>query len=259
MQTAITLEYKGKILRGMEHVPAQNEGERAPAVILYHGFTGTMLEPHRIFLKICRRLEAMGIACFRFDFLGSGESDGNFEEMTVSGEIAEAHVILDHVKRDPRVDPERVTLLGMSMGGLVASVVAGERAGDVHKLMLLAPAGEMYELIRDLVDGVLAVPDLQLYDYNGNLIGRAFAEDVKMLNVFQRAEKFQGDVLLIHGTNDPTVPSRMSHAYQEHSYGGRAVLHLVEEADHTFNKTAWELEVIEKICEFMGDVGTLPS
>jgi pimeloyl-ACP methyl ester carboxylesterase len=251
MQEAIKLEYQGKILRGMEHVPERKEGERLPAVILYHGFTGTKLEPHRIFLKICRRLEAMGIACFRYDFLGSGESDGNFEEMTVSGEIAEAHAILDSVRQDPRIDPERVTLLGMSMGGLVASVVAGERPQDVHKLILLAPAGEMYDLIRDLVDGVLAIPDLQVYDYNGNLIGRAFAEDVKTLNVFERASGFQGDVLLIHGTDDPTVPSRVSQEYQKRCYGGRAVLHLIEEADHTFNKAVWEQDVIEKICEFM--------
>ncbi|ASS75993.1 alpha/beta hydrolase [Tumebacillus algifaecis] len=251
MQQAITLDYQGKILRGMEHVPEQEAGQRLPAVILYHGFTGTKLEPHRMFLKICRRLEALGIACFRYDFLGSGESDGNFEEMTVSGEIAEAGAILDAVKADPRIDPERVILLGMSMGGLVASVLAGERPHDVHKLVLLAPAGEMYALVREVVDGVLAIPDLQLYDYNGNLIGRSFAEDVKTLNVLQRAKGFSGDVMMIHGTKDPTVPYQVSLDYQEVAYGGRALLHLIEGADHTFNKTSWEQDVIGKICDFL--------
>lgn len=251
MQRAIELEYKGQILRGMEHVPERREGERVPAVILYHGFTGTKLEPHRIFLKICRALEGMGIACFRFDFLGSGESDGNFEEMTVSGEIAEAGAILDRVKRDPRIDPERVTLLGMSLGGLVASVLAGERVQDVHKLVLLAPAGEMYLLIKDMIDGVLAMPDLQVYDFNGNLIGRPFAEDLKTLNVFARAKGYTGDVMIVHGTKDPTVPYQVSLAYQAQSYEGRALVHLIEDADHTFNKTVWERDVIGKICDFL--------
>ncbi|TCP52778.1 hypothetical protein EV586_10721 [Tumebacillus sp. BK434] len=251
MQKAIELEYDGQILRGMEHVPEPNEGGRLPAVILYHGFTGDKLEPHRMFLKICRALEAMGIACFRFDFLGSGESDGNFEAMTVSGEIAEAGAILDMVKQDPRIDPERVTLLGMSMGGLVASVLAGERAQDVHKLVLLCPAGEMYLLVKDLIDSVLAVPDLQVYDYNGDLIGRAFAEDLKTLQVLERAKGYKGDVMLIHGTKDPTVPYQVSLAYQAQSYEGRAQVHLIEDADHTFNKTSWEREVIGKICDFL--------
>jgi pimeloyl-ACP methyl ester carboxylesterase len=142
VQKAIELVYRGQTLRGMEHVP-EVSGDKVPAVVLYHGFTGNKLEPHRMFLKISRALEESGVAAFRYDFLGSGESDGNFEEMTVSKEVAEAHAILDSVKQDPRIDPERVMLLGMSMGGLVASLVAGDRPADVAKLMLLCPAGDM--------------------------------------------------------------------------------------------------------------------
>jgi len=138
-------------LRGMEHIPEKSLDEKVPAVILFHGFTGTKLEPHRLFLKISRALEKQGIASFRFDFLGSGESDGDFEEMTVSKEIEEAHAIVDFVKRDGRIDPSRIYLLGLSMGGLVASVVAGERPNDVAKLILMAPAGNMYELITETI------------------------------------------------------------------------------------------------------------
>src|ERR1700737_4360766 len=83
MQRAIELVYNGMTLRGMEHIPHASSNEKLPAVILFHGFTGNKLEPHRLFLKISRALEQLGFACFRFDFLGSGESDGNFEVFPV--------------------------------------------------------------------------------------------------------------------------------------------------------------------------------
>jgi predicted alpha/beta-fold hydrolase len=57
LQKSIEIEHKGQILRGMQHIP---EGNNLPAVILFHGFTGTKLEPHRFFLKISRALEMKG-------------------------------------------------------------------------------------------------------------------------------------------------------------------------------------------------------
>src|ERR1700730_7492286 len=134
MQRAIELVYNGMTLRGMEHIPHASSNEKLPAVILFHGFTGNKLEPHRLFLKISRALEQLGFACFRFDFLGSGESDGNFEDMTVSKEISEGNAILDWVRSDPRIDKDKISLLGLSMGGLVASVIAGDRPEAIHKL-----------------------------------------------------------------------------------------------------------------------------
>ena len=253
MQQAITLNYQGMTLRGMEHVPERKEGERLPAVILYHGFTGDKLEKHRFFLKICRELETLGYASFRYDFLGSGDSDGDFEDMTVSKEIAEAGAILDSVKADPRIDPDRVILLGMSMGGLIASVLAGDRPQDVAKLVLICPAGNMYDFVKYQLDVYLADPNLNHVDLNGNLVGRAFGEDVKQLDVYGRAKQYEGEVMLIHGTNDPTVPFAVSGLYKENCYGDRVTIHPVEGADHTFNKYEWEQEVLRTISAFLSE------
>ncbi|MCL6627130.1 MAG: hypothetical protein K6T68_11175, partial [Alicyclobacillus shizuokensis] len=56
MQRAVELVSHGATLRGMEHIPDQ-AAETYPAVLLFHGFTGNRLEPHRMFLKISRMLE----------------------------------------------------------------------------------------------------------------------------------------------------------------------------------------------------------
>ncbi|MFD1675490.1 alpha/beta hydrolase family protein [Alicyclobacillus fodiniaquatilis] len=251
MQQAITLNVDGLTLRGMEHIPDGAEQKPMPAVVLFHGYTGTKLEPHRIFLKISRALEARGIASFRFDFAGSGESDGNFEEMTASGEIRDAKAILAMVKADARIQTDGVSLLGLSMGGFVAGITAGDLPDDVHRLVLLASAGNFREIVQFRMQQTELAPDQLYFDESGNLVGRQLYEDVLGIDGFARAKPFQGDVLLIHGTNDEAVPYQVSLKYRDEVYGERATVHLIEGADHTFNSHAWESEVIARVVDFM--------
>jgi uncharacterized protein len=250
MQNSISLKVGDFILRGMEHIPDDTD-RKMPAVILFHGFTGNKLEPHRMFVKISRALESRGIACFRFDFSGSGESDGNFEDMTVSGEIAEAKRILEYVQGHDQVDPTRISLLGISLGGLIASIVAGDLPQAVEKLVLLAPAGNMNEIVAHMASqlGVdLAEP---YFDRQGDLVGRNFAVDIETIHGFERAKPFQKSVLLIHGTEDMSVPYAVSLRYKDEVYGNHATVRIVEGADHTFNGHAWESEVIQAVEAFL--------
>ncbi|MCR2821825.1 alpha/beta hydrolase [Lederbergia panacisoli] len=248
MQQAVSISHNGFKLRGMEHIPA---GEKLPAVILFHGFTGNKLEPHRLFLKISRALEKQGFASFRFDFLGSGESDGDFEDMTVTKEFEEAGTIFEYVKSHPKIDENRIILLGLSMGGLVASLLAGELNNELEKLVLLAPAGTMDQIVEPMEANVPYIASHDAYDHGGNLVGKAFGEDLKTLNVWARAAKYEGKVLLIHGTKDDAVPYEVSKLYIEHCYGDQATLHTIEDGDHTFNSYQWENEVIDSILDFV--------
>ncbi|WAH37665.1 alpha/beta hydrolase family protein [Alicyclobacillus dauci] len=251
MQRAITLTVEGLTLRGMEHVPERATESPVPAVILFHGYTGTKLEPHRSFLKISRALETKGIASFRFDFAGSGESDGDFENMTASSEIRDAKAILQMVKRDPRIESDKVTLLGLSMGGFVAGITAGDLPNDVDKLILLAPAGNFRDLVQYKMSQAGIRSDDQIFDDGGNLVGRGLYEDVIQIDGFGRAKPFRGPVLLIHGTKDEAVPYSVSEKYASDVYGDRAILRLIDGADHTFNSHAWESQVIAHILDFM--------
>ncbi|WP_067934746.1 alpha/beta hydrolase family protein [Alicyclobacillus kakegawensis] len=250
MQRAVELVSHGATLRGMEHIPDQ-AAEKYPAVLLFHGFTGNRLEPHRMFLKISRMLEDIGYASFRFDFMGSGESDGNFEDMTLSTEVADAHRMVDWVKQHPKVDAKRVVLLGLSMGGLVASLVAGDRPDDVWRLILMAPAGNMPGIVRSIESSQAVQPDAEVFDHAGNLVGRAFADDLRGLDVFPRAARYRGPVLLIHGEKDETVPYQVSEQYRDLAYGDCASIHIVPDANHTFDGHAWENEVLAAIRGFL--------
>src|SRR5665648_1121067 len=81
----INLEVNSQKLRGMIHFPS-GRGP-FPAVALFHGLGGQRMEPHFIFVKLSRLLANNKIISARFDFRGSGESEGDFQEMTVLQEV----------------------------------------------------------------------------------------------------------------------------------------------------------------------------
>ena len=120
IERPIVFYNKEQHLNGVLHSPA-NSDALCPAVVLFHGFTGTKVEPHRIFVKTARELTALGFYALRFDFRGSGDSGGDFSEMTISGEISDAIKSIDVLTAMQGVDPERIGILGLRMGGGVAA------------------------------------------------------------------------------------------------------------------------------------------
>ena len=127
-----------KKLRGIMTLPT--EKENLPIVLLFHGFCINRDEQGQIYKRLANRLSEQGIATVRFDFAGTGESDGIFSEMTIQTELSDAEAILDYVKNLEFVDKKRIGVLGMSMGGVVASLLAGKQPQDIKSLCLWAPA-----------------------------------------------------------------------------------------------------------------------
>lgn len=245
MEKQIVFENKGQKLYGMLHLP--DEGGRAPVVALFHGFTGTRVEPHRIFVKMARELMAHGIAALRFDFRGSGESEGDFVDMTVEGEISDALKSLDFLQAQPELDPDCIGVLGLSLGGLVAAYVAG-RGTRVKSLALWAALGLVEEVtLLDEEHQEAAQQQLAergFIDRGGNLMGVAFIEGLTHMRPLEEVAHYQGPALIIHGTGDEALSVRNASAYQK-AIPERTELHIVEGADHTFDSREWEREVIE--------------
>jgi pimeloyl-ACP methyl ester carboxylesterase len=140
-------------------------------------------------------------------------------------------------------------VLGFSMGGLVASILAGENPADIKKLILLAPAGTLPQIIEKQMGFATYIEELNAYDFGGNLLGKDFVTELKSLEVWESAARYKNDVLLIHGTNDQAVHVEVSSLYRKNCYPLATLLNI-EGADHTFNSYKWEQEVIDAICKF---------
>ena len=108
-----------------------------PLVIICHGFTAN--KEHLLLTNLADELEARGIASIRFDFNGHGQSDGDFQDMTVLNEIEDAKKVYDYASKLPNVTS--ISIAGHSQGGVVASMVAGELgAKKIKAVVLMAPA-----------------------------------------------------------------------------------------------------------------------
>lgn len=136
VRESVTLENHGKKLFAILHRPLKIT--EYPAVLVCHGYAGTKVGKHRIYVTLAEKLAAHGIACLRLDFRGCGDSEGRFEDTTLEGQISDSLLALNYLAGIDGVDPSRMGILGRSMGGSVA-VVAARRYGHISSLALWCP------------------------------------------------------------------------------------------------------------------------
>ena len=98
-------------------------GERRPGIVLCHGFTAVkeVLLP-----EMARRLAGLGYVTLTFDYRFLGESGGEPRRQIIPmlqiEDICNAVTFLQH---QPEVNPERLGLFGVSLGGANVSYAAG--------------------------------------------------------------------------------------------------------------------------------------
>ncbi len=259
----LSFEVSGQRLHGMLHLPTTGNAPH-PCVVLLHGFTGQALEPHRLFILMARQLAAQGIAAFRFDFRGSGNSEGTFDQMTPTREVEDAKAALRLLEsRADMLDRSRFGILGLSMGGMIAALTVGSE--QVKSLCLWAPAAPKIMLrgldtpvaIRaafaakfvgaEFQAGIAYNPELNVMDFGGNPVSSAFFEDCCGLKPFETVQNHRGSSLVVHGNADPVVPFEIGAQY---AAALQTKLHGIEGGLHTFETLHHQAEVHAVTLEF---------
>jgi dipeptidyl aminopeptidase/acylaminoacyl peptidase len=244
---------RGFTLRGMMHRPQSvPAGRRLPAVVLCHGFTGTRVEPHRLFVKAANALAAAGIVAVRFDFAGSGESDGEFVDVTPETEVQDAINILNWLGAQAGVDRSRLGMIGLSLGGLVTACAAS-RTQLPAAIALWAATANMGQRMHERAtpQSSAQLEEKGYIDRSGNLVGRGFLENALQINPLQEAQQYAGKVLIVHGTEDQAVPVSEADEYANAFSKCNPKVHLISNADHTFNNEIWEADVIGTTVDWM--------
>lgn len=228
----VTIKRDGLTLVGDREEPF---GESYDMAIIMHGFTAN--RNMALLKQIADNLRNENVASVRFDFNGHGESDGKFEDMTVSNEIADANAILNYVRTDPHV--RNIFLVGHSQGGVVASMLAGLYPDIIKKVVLMAPAASLKD---DALKG-----DTQGAMYNpqhipnvvplvgkkmGLKLGGFYLRTAQVLPIYEVAQRFTGPVSIVVGTNDQVVDPKYSKKYDEVYQD--STLHMIEGSDHSF-------------------------
>ena len=245
MREAVFLDTgKGKIF-SIVHRP--DGCVRCPVVLFFHGFTGHHIEAHFMFARMSRMLERENIGSVRFDFRGSGNSDLDFSEMTVFTELEDAEIVLNYVKNLEWVNDEKIGVVGLSMGGVVASLLAEKRGKDIEAICLWAPALKNREVFLSKAQERGVDEHSEIWDVGGVSISKTFLESILSFDAWEKLKGYEGKVMIVHGTGDETVP--FSHSEEiSRRFGFELV--RIEGADHVFSSERWLKELFESTLSF---------
>lgn len=222
----------GKTVRGSLHMTRPKGG---PWVVFCHGFTGHRLGPGYLFVRLSRELAAEGVSSLRFDFAGSGESDGRFADMTVDTMQSDLLAAVRLVRR--RYAPSSLVLLGHSLGGMIAALACP--AIRPEGLVLLSPVADPLGLAARRKALIDAGPNADgLYENGPHEMSIAFLEGLKSIDpVAAVADNFKGKMLLVQGDADVSIAVGESAMYVNEALkaGIETGYHILKNADHNFS------------------------
>ena len=180
--------------------------QKYPVVIMSHGLGSRAEMVERA--KWPKAVTEKGFIAYAFDFCGGGMnslSDGDFMEMSVLTEASDLNAVIDFVKSQAYVDPDNLFLLGQSQGGFVSAITAASRPEEVKAMVLVYPALCLVDDLHEFVPDLAEVTGDTVETAMGTL-GAVYARDAYDIDVMNEIAKYTGDVMIIHGMNDKTVP-----------------------------------------------------
>lgn len=210
---------------------------RGPGVVFLGGFNSDMTGTKAEDLSALCATE--GRAFLRFDYSGHGASGGRFEDGTIGRWAEDAAFVLDRLTEGPQV------LVGSSMGGWIALLLALRRPGRVAALVGIAAAPDftahMVEALpaeaREAIarEGVWRRPSAYGDPYP---ITRALLEDGERHMLLRGGGPIPlaVPVRLLHGQRDPDVPWELSLRVAGAVGGEDVQVTLVKDGDHRLSR-----------------------
>lgn len=227
--------FDGRTIRGFLHT-----NHNSTITLMFHGFTGNKSDHHYMFKQFADEMLEAGSDVYRFDFLGCGDSDGKFSEMTFSSQLKQAQFVLDCFQ-----SYKKMNVFGFSMGGAIAALLAGANP-RIKSLFLLSPAGDMRAVLRNL----LPMKDGEIYDLNGFSVSQNFVDEIMELDLYRGIENYQGNVSIVLGTNDPLVKQEVIETYRK-MYQRDIYVKMVEGAIHTYASIPHTKQVLVALKQFI--------
>jgi dipeptidyl aminopeptidase/acylaminoacyl peptidase len=180
-------------------IPPPEDRESGPAVALMHGWGGNAGQ----MLPFAALLHRAGFACLLLDARNHGHSDSDtFSSMPRFAEDLERG--LDWLARQPRIDPQRLFLLGHSVGAGAALLVASRRH-DLAGVISIAAFAHPVELMRRQMRSH-HIPYLPVGWLVLRYIERTIRASYEAIAPCHTIRLMSCPVLLIHGEQDARVP-----------------------------------------------------
>jgi pimeloyl-ACP methyl ester carboxylesterase len=236
--------YDNKKLCGI--LNANNTSKKV--VVICHARTSS--KDSRPTTMLANELSKVKINNFRFDFISCGESDGEYNDYTVSNMVLNLKDTLIFLKEKGF---EKFILIGCSMGARIISLI-DEKEFNVEKLILWYPA-------LDYGRGIFNIPskkeriakELGFYQIEkGCKLGYEYFVDERKYRAYRNLYKSDCKKLFIHGMNDPYVSYVSSKKVSNKCKNSKLV--LIEKADHGFHNDEHMQKALGETIKFIKEV-----
>jgi len=181
--------------------------EKSKVIIMVHGYSsdkeGTSIK------DLSEKFTEVGINSFRIDLNGCGESEGKFEEQTLSSAVRDIGAAIELMKS---MGYNEIGLFGSSMAGPPCMTIA-LKYPDLFKMALKAPVSDILAQRKKLY-GDEHIEDCKKRGYTYYInkkkgkkikVNYHFFEDAEDYIMHAKVKNIEVPTLIIHGTADNRV------------------------------------------------------
>ncbi|MBN2713045.1 MAG: alpha/beta fold hydrolase [Planctomycetes bacterium] len=260
-------------LAGTLALPQEITSAPELGVITIHGWGGTRCGPHRIMVRIGRRLAAQNIPTLRFDLSGRGISDGKAKETNLDDMIADTIRAREFLITETGC--KNVAYCGICSGGNVA--IGAHTLAPVSRLALIstlpfsARSGTMArrKIISRFSEYARKAASLNTWkrlfrgEINFRGVGNTIAASGIESGAARKLKDSKRDIMkafasvpapcrFIYGGGDPEWQDAWKY-YDEFCKAQSITpdMKLVDGANHNFYTTDWSREVEDSVIEFL--------
>ncbi|MCX7927277.1 MAG: alpha/beta hydrolase [Candidatus Omnitrophica bacterium] len=113
---------------------------------------GEKTKTYRILVNFARLLAANGYSVLRFDFMGEGDSEGEFEETDIETRISDTKDAIKILKSKNELI--KINLLGLRLGATIAGIVSDDNI--INSVILWEPIIDVRAYLYDYLRGNLS-------------------------------------------------------------------------------------------------------
>ncbi|KAB2330641.1 alpha/beta hydrolase family protein [Bacillus mesophilum] len=259
----ISIQWEDRKLAAAIHYPDLygKENKKYPVIVICHGFVGSKVGINRLFVKASQELSLEECVIVRFDYAGCGESEGDYGQSCIDDWILQTKSIINYSLEIEHIDREQLVLIGHSLGGAVALLTATQDQ-RIKRLVLWSAVGQPFKDITSIVgeERLEVLKESGEFDYQGYYLREKFIESLKKYHPLKLVSKFNGDVLLIHGSADEEIS--VNHCYNYYyafrtRKQGICDKRIINGANHTFSSAATYKQLIHETKLWIGQRHTL--
>ncbi|PKI17790.1 hydrolase 1, exosortase A system-associated [Colwellia sp. 12G3] len=277
IEQGVIFNSNGKQLVAIEHLPEpSHQRQTKKGVIIVVGGPQTRVGSHRLFVDLARALANEGIAVFRFDYSGAGDSEGVVSTFTKIQEDIDAAIKTFQQRHS---DINELTLWGLcdAASAILLYLNENPQQANIKHLFLVNPwVRQVHTQAKTYLRSYYIKRFLSTAFWKKLLSGKVKAKSVFtevqgfhqqsqenidtqdnfVTQMLQGLNKFSGQCELLLSGNDLTADEfRLLVKSNKHWRGvtARDTIHMkiIHQADHTFSQRDKKSQLIKLVCKVL--------